>query len=783
MKLTLEKKVLCGLALATVVIAAVAVVGHVTTTRMIESADGVSRCHLVIEAVTDLALHVQSARMATRGHLITGDPGMLRMYDEARAHVEEHLAGLRTITRSDPARLGRLEEIHALATARMADAERLLDLHRRHGRIVAGLAAATSYHVEVDDPLHERAEALIADVRDELRDRRRVARDSGLRLFIVLAFGAFIELAFAAVAAAAIRHELRERRRNAAIVEQKELMLRSFFDSGVTMMGIVELLEGDEILFVSDNAATSSFLGHTGSLVGMTASEAGLTPELNRMWVAHYRESLRVGGRVEFEYEHPTPSAGPRWLSVVICPIQNRTPTRCPRFSFVVLDVTARKAAEDALIRHTAALTAAKDALERQSAQLEQARKDADAANAAKSSFLANMSHEIRTPMTAVLGYSDLLAEPGRSDAERADWVAVIRRNARHLLELINDVLDLSKIEAGRMTLEAIACDPAQVLGDVVAMMRQRAADKGIALRLDVETPLPRQIIADPLRLRQVLVNLVGNAIKFTEAGEVGVRAMCDCRDGADCNTDPTAALQIAVRDTGIGMTPAQVTRLFRPFSQADETMTRRFGGTGLGLTITQRLVHLMGGEIEVQSEAGMGSTFTLTLPVVPVALDAAPFAEDHPATGAAAARADGVGVAPTANLTGGRILLAEDTPDTQRLVALLLRRAGADVTIVSTGREAMTAAEAQPFDVILMDMQMPQVDGYTAAAALRRGGVKTPIIAVTAHAMAGDRERCLAAGCTDYLTKPIDRAELLRRVASYLRPGGRGHTSDPRAA
>jgi CheY-like chemotaxis protein len=372
------------------------------------------------------------------------------------------------------------------------------------------------------------------------------------------------------------------------------------------------------------------------------------------------------------------------------------------------------------------------------------------------------MSHEIRTPMTAVLGYSDLLAEPGRSDAERGEWVAVIRRNARHLLELINDVLDLSKIEAGRMTLEAIACDPAQVLGDVVAMMRQRAADKGVTLRLDVESPLPRRMIADPLRLRQILVNLVGNAVKFTQAGEVSVRAICD----GDVNST-AASLQIAVRDTGIGMTPSQLARLFRPFTQADETTTRRFGGSGLGLTITQRLVHLMGGVIEVQSEPGMGSTFTVTLPVVPVTVETTPLAEDRVAVNAATGGGGGGEVA--GQLAGGRILLAEDAPDTQRLVALLLRRAGADVTIVSTGRGVIELVGTSTFDVILMDMQMQEVDGYTAATELRRRGVKTPIVAVTAHAMAGDRERCLAAGCTDYLTKPIDSAELLRRVASYL--------------
>ena len=769
MKLSLEKKVLCGLGLATVVIVAVAVVGHVTTARLMENGAAVARCQTLIDSVTDLTLHAQTLRMATRGYIITDDEAMLRVYEEARTHLDEHVKELELTAAADEARRARLDEIRRHTQAHVADSERLLELRRTHGRLVAAVAAATSYRVELDEPLHDRVETLIADAQGELSARRKLVHDCGTTLFVVLAFGAFIELAFAASAAAAIRRELNERRRSAAIVERSEFTLRSFFDSGVTMMGIVQLLGvDDDCLFISDNNTTSRFFGSEGSLAGRRASQVGMKPDIIRMWVARYQESLRVGGRVEFEYEHPTSAAGPRWLSAVVCPIQGWAPTGRPRFSFVAVDVTARKSAEDALRRHAAALMAAKEALERQSAQLEQARKDADAANAAKSSFLANMSHEIRTPMTAVLGYSDLLAEPGRSDGERAEWVAVIRRNARHLLELINDVLDLSKIEAGRMTLESVACDPAQVLGDVAAMMRQRAADKGVTLRLDVESPLPRRMIADPLRLRQVLVNLVGNAIKFTQAGEVSVRAMCD---GADVNA-PSATLHIAVRDTGIGMTPEQIAKLFRPFTQADETMTRRFGGSGLGLTITQRLVHLMGGSLEVQSEPAMGSTFTVTLPVVPAAVEM-PLAEDRVAGAGAGAGADaatgGKTRGPEVNLTGGRVLLAEDTPDTRRLVELLLHRAGAAVTVASTGHEVLELAAKADFHVILMDMQMPQVDGYTAATELRRRGITTPVVAVTAHAMAGDRERCIAAGCTDYLTKPIDGGELLRRVASYL--------------
>ncbi|MEA2708026.1 MAG: hypothetical protein QOF78_627 [Phycisphaerales bacterium] len=752
-----EKRVYAGLALASLVIVALAITGHVATGRMLASADRVARCQSLMSTLTDMALHMQAVRMTTRGYILTGDDDILQLYRVERTRAHDHVAELHGFMKNEPLRAPRLARVQALGFERLADSERLMDIRQRYGQLAAVVAAAKNYRIEVDDPLRQRVEGLMTEVRAELAAQQHVARQNGRMMSLLLSFGAMLKIGFAVIAAGAIRREFINRRKSAEIVEQKELTLRSFYDSDVTMMGIVELLQ-DNVRFISGNTPIAQMFGCTSQeLCGKLASQLGTPPDLLALFVAKFNESAKAAGPIEFEYERQTPS-GHKWLSAVLCPIRRWSPAGRQRFSYIVLDVTARKTAEEALKRHAAELTAAKETLERQSAQLEQARKDADTANAAKSSFLANMSHEIRTPMTAVLGYSDLLAESGRSDAERGEWVAVIRRNARHLLELINDVLDLSKIEAERMTLEAVACDPAQVLGDVIAMMRQRAADKGVILRLDLESPLPRQMIGDPLRLRQVLVNLVGNAIKFTQAGEVSVRASCDGDPDAD-----SAILHVAVRDTGIGMTPSQVARLFRPFTQADETMTRRFGGTGLGLTITQRLVRLMGGEIEVHSEPGMGSTFSLTLPVIPVSSETETVADDG---------ANDDAEAEPVKLTGGRILLAEDAPDTQRLVAFLLRRAGADVTVVSTGREAIDAVAHSGFDVILMDMQMPQIDGYTAAYELRRCGIETPIIAVTAHAMAGDRQRCLAAGCTDYMTKPIDRAELLRRVAGYLTRG-----------
>ncbi|MBS0198602.1 MAG: CHASE domain-containing protein [Planctomycetes bacterium] len=401
------------------------------------------------------------------------------------------------------------------------------------------------------------------------------------------------------------------------------------------------------------------------------------------------------------------------------------------------------------------------------------ARAAAEAANRAKSEFLANMSHEIRTPMTAILGFTDLLVEDGdlsRAPQRRLDAVATIKRNGQHLLEIINDILDVSKIEAGKMTVEAIATDPAQIIGDVVSLMRVRADAKGITLSCNFETMVPRTFRCDPVRLKQILMNLVGNAVKFTELGGVTVSAALVHGESAQ--------LRFSVSDTGVGMTPEQTRLLFRPFTQADETMTRRFGGTGLGLTIAKRLAAMLGGDIGVQSEAGKGSVFTLT-----VAADAESCAEGNlwtPCGSETPREEQSTKVARAVSvITGMRVLLAEDGPDNRRLIAFHLRKAGAEVTTVENGRfaiEAMTVngecdaplLEAAPFDLVLMDMQMPEVDGYTATARLRDKGCRVPIVALTAHAMGGDREKCLASGCDDYASKPIDGPSLVELCSRW---------------
>lgn len=395
----------------------------------------------------------------------------------------------------------------------------------------------------------------------------------------------------------------------------------------------------------------------------------------------------------------------------------------------------------------------------------------AQAASRSKSEFLANMSHEIRTPMTAILGFADQLKLPDLTDEQRRSAIDTIHRNGQYLLEIINDILDLSKIEAGKMSMERIATPLADVL-DVVALMRVRAEAKQLPLRLRFDGPLPQTINTDPTRLRQVLINLIGNAIKFTDRGYVEIAVWLQPAS----EESPRPLLQFEITDTGIGVSPAQISRLFQPFQQADSSTTRKYGGSGLGLTISQRLARKLGGGITVKGEPGAGSCFKLSID--PGDLTGVPHMQPDGLSSSLQPKPESAPIDSSA-LTSCRILLAEDGPDNQRLISFILRKAGATVEVVNNGRAALEVAWAagrsgRPFHVILMDMQMPELDGYCATSELRRRGYSGPIIALTAHAMDGDRARCIAAGCTDYATKPINREQLLAAIAAVMTPAQR---------
>ncbi len=373
-------------------------------------------------------------------------------------------------------------------------------------------------------------------------------------------------------------------------------------------------------------------------------------------------------------------------------------------------------------------------------------------ANKAKSEFLANMSHEIRTPLNAIIGFSDLLSEESLSEQQET-YVNVICHAGGNLLGLINDILDFSKIEAGKLDTECVHCSLKELVESVDSFLRSEAERKGLKFRITHDAEVPGRIYSDPTRVRQCMVNLIGNAIKFTDQGHVHVHLSLSESGGKHY-------IRFDVEDTGIGIAEDKLDIIFDSFSQANSSTTRNFGGTGLGLAITRSLAELLEGSVSARSKQGQGSVFSLLIPAgvnpreePPLKLDSKEVrTSDH-----------------QEQSFTGRVLVAEDNPSNQMLIKIMLQKMGLDVSIVENGQEAVDRACDQQFDMIFMDMQMPVMNGYEAAEALRKKKITVPIIALTANAMKGDAEKCIKAGCDEYLPKPVNRKILEKVMAGYL--------------
>jgi signal transduction histidine kinase/CheY-like chemotaxis protein len=383
-------------------------------------------------------------------------------------------------------------------------------------------------------------------------------------------------------------------------------------------------------------------------------------------------------------------------------------------------------------------------------------RHEAEDANEAKSQFLANMSHEIRTPMNAIMGFSDILAGEDVNDDQK-NYVNVIRESGKHLLMVIDDILDFSKIEAGKVSMESRDSSIQHILDAIESMVHAKTKEKGLEFRINTGDDVPANIVTDPDRLKQCLINLAGNAVKFTHDGHVHINVSLE-------EKDEKTYIRFDVEDTGIGVPENMQDKIFESFTQADESHTREYGGTGLGLAITKRLTHLLGGELTLTSQRGTGSVFSLTAPtnvdVKDQPLLSRNVVNDQTHSGAEKTK--------SAELSG-RVLVAEDVLDNQRLITVLLNRMGLDVTIAPDGEQALQTALSEEFDIILMDIQMPKMNGFDVTRQLKNKGITTPVIALTAKAMKGDKQKCLEAGCDDYMCKPIDRDRLQKILCKHL--------------
>ncbi len=419
-------------------------------------------------------------------------------------------------------------------------------------------------------------------------------------------------------------------------------------------------------------------------------------------------------------------------------------------FNTMIQDLAASRAE---LHRHQESL---EDQVRQRTRELEEASERALAASQAKSEFLANVSHELRTPMAGILGMIDIVLD-GNPQGEQRDHLLVAKGCANTLLALLNDILDLSKIEAGKMILEEIPFELNTLVEDCVKPLQTKATLKAIGLRYEISPEASRAVIGDPLRLRQILMNLLSNAVKFTESGSVAVRVSIARGE------EERKMLVFEVKDTGPGIPEDKQAAIFEQFTQADGSISRRYGGTGLGLAITRKLVEMHGGRIGLDSEVGRGTTFRVEIPYRPVRKSISPKPIERPAPKTAGAPPN-----------GNKILLVEDNLVNQKIVSAILRKQGYSVMVAAHGGEALDALEHERPTLILMDLQMPEVDGLEATRRIRRDPRwrDLPIVAMTAHAMNGDRELCLEAGMNGYLSKPVNRAQLVAQVEKHVHDG-----------
>lgn len=409
----------------------------------------------------------------------------------------------------------------------------------------------------------------------------------------------------------------------------------------------------------------------------------------------------------------------------------------------------------------TGVVTSANRKLLEKNAELENAYEQAEAATRSKTEFLANMSHEIRTPITAIIGFAESSLFSSQTKEMRLKAIRTIVRSGKHLLDIINDILDLSKIEANRLEVERIDVSPFKILTEVEEFIKAQAIEKGLAFGINYIYPLPETIHTDPQRFKQIILNFCSNSLKFTEQGHLHINASYQ---------ENTSQFIVEVVDSGIGMTEEQMGKIFQPFEQADRSTSRRYGGTGLGLTLSCKMARALGGSISVESKPDRGSSFKLVIDAGEVNRSQYVYHSEQ----VSFAEAE-ISLSPLiTTLLSGKVLIAEDYELNRQLLEIYMMELNVNVAFAENGKIAIEKAQSEDFDLILMDMQMPIMDGIQAVTVLRSQGYRKPIVALTANAMKEDKQKCLQAGCDDYLTKPIDRIAFVETISKYLKPAER---------
>ena len=565
-----------------------------------------------------------------------------------------------------------------------------------------------------------------------------------------------------------IIRDITERKRAEEALRQSEEQFRAIFEVASVGIAQADIRTGQ---FLRVNQKLCAITGYSAAeLLQVRFSEVTHPDDRPCDWEAFQRVVRGEQPDYRMEKRYIRKDGSLVWVNVNMTIVRDAA-GRPVRTVTTIEDITGRKLAEEALRGKAEELAQANLRLEAAVARANLMASEAQAANLAKSQFLANMSHEIRTPMNGVIGMTGLLLDTELS-AEQRSYAETVRASGAHLLSLINGILDFAKIEAGKLELETLDFDLRSLLEDTTEMLAPPVRKKGLAFACRVDPAVPARLRGDPGRLRQILVNLAGNAIKFTARGEIAIHV------AVESETDLQLTARFEVRDTGIGIPADKIDLLFNPFQQVDASSTRRYGGTGLGLAISLRLAALLGGKMGVESVAGQGSTFWFTavfdkLPPLPATASLLP-AETRPAVPPAQAVAvDG---------HRARVLLVEDNAINQTVALKMLEKLGYRADAVADGREAISALETTPYDLVLMDVQMPVMDGFAATRAIRSGRTKAvrpdiPIIAMTAHAIEGDREKCLEAGIDDNVSKPGALPALAAALERWLpRPPENGH-------